>query len=118
MLRASPRPDNCPESGSVGAVITICAQQKRTKAPVSGTPAPLAIQPQDLVATAWQRALAELPADIPVCDLYAGRAFGLAKRAAAQAASRLYVLSAGLGLVPADGLAPAYGLTVTKNVAE
>lgn len=118
MLEASLRPVNRPESGSVAAVITICAQQKRVKPPVGGTPAALTIQAQDQVAMAWQRAVATLPADVPASDLYAGRAFGLAKAAAARAESPLYIISAGLGLVPGDALAPAYGLTVTRNVAE
>jgi hypothetical protein len=118
MRKSALEPDARPELGSVAAVITICAQQKRVKAPVGGTPAGLTIQPQEQVAAAWQKALTELPADVPACDLYAGRAFGLARTAATRAASPLYIISAGLGLVAGDDLAPAYGLTVTKNVAE
>lgn len=118
MQAASREPVYQPESGSVAAVVTICAQQKSIKAPAHGTPAALAIQSQVEVERAWQRAVAALPADVLVANLYGGRAFGLAKTAAARSASRLYVISAGLGIVPGESLAPAYGLTVARDVAE
>jgi len=118
MQAASREPVYQPESGSVAAVVTICAQQKSIKAPAHGTPAALAIQTQVEVERAWQKTVAALPADVLVANLYGGRAFGLAKTAAARSASRLYVISAGLGIVPGDSLAPAYGLTVARDAAE
>ena len=107
-----------PATGSIAAIITICTQQKRLKASAAGTPAGLKTQSQAGLEADWQLAVAALPNLVRASDLYAGRAFGLAKTAAGNAASPLYVISAGLGLVPGDLLAPAYGLTLTKNVAE
>jgi len=118
MQRATPQATERPESAHVAAVITICAQQKRTRITAAGTPAALEIQPQKALEIAWRHAVAALPVGLRVRDLYAGRAFGLAKSAATRTASPLYVISAGLGLVPGDILAPAYGLTIARNVPE
>ncbi len=117
-------PDTAPSSAgkpgqfSIAAVVTICAQQKRVNVGAGATPAALDKQPQHELEAAWQRIVSVLPAETRVGDLYAGRAFGLAKAAAKQAQCPLYVLSAGLGLVPANVMAPAYGLTVSKNTPE
>lgn len=51
-------------------------------------------------------------------DLYGGRAFGLARKAAKRADSQFYVISAGLGLVDGQTSAPAYGLTVSRGASE
>jgi hypothetical protein len=102
----------------VSAVITICAQRKTVKVPAQGTPSALTIQTQRQVEKAWQEALAALPARVQAASLYGGRAFGLAKSAAARSGSPLYIISAGLGLVPGERLVPAYGLTVASDVAE
>lgn len=56
-----------------------------------------------------------LPADTAAGVLYAGRGFGLAVQAAKIAKAKLYVLSAGLGLVAADRKVPSYGLTVSAG---
>jgi hypothetical protein len=111
-------PSNPARRGSIAAVVTICAQQKRLKVPVEGTPAGLDIQTQSNLELAWRRTVAALPAKVTAADLYAGRAFGLAKSAATNAASPLYVISAGLGLVPGEFVVPAYGLTIASNVPE
>ena len=59
-----------------------------------------------------------MPATHSVSQLYAGRGFGLAEGAAASVDARLYVLSAGLGLVASDSQVPVYGLTVASGHAE
>lgn len=59
-----------------------------------------------------------MPASHSVSQLYAGRGFGLAQGAAASVDARLYVLSAGLGLVASDSRVPVYGLTVASGHAE
>lgn len=99
-------------------MVTICTQQKRLKAPAEGTPAGLAVQAQSDLELAWRRAVAALPAKVTAAELYAGRAFGLAKAAASKAASPLYVISAGLGLVSGEVVVPAYGLTIASNVPD
>ncbi len=118
MQPASHGPDKTAKSVSVGAVITICAQQKTVKVLAPATPSCLRVQSQPQVEIAWQRAVAALPVQMPASKLYGGRAFGLAKSAAARAASPLYIISAGLGLVPGERMVPAYGLTVARDVAE
>ncbi len=118
MQPASHGPDKTAKSVSVGAVITICAQQKTVKVLAPATPSSLTVQSQSQVEIAWQRAVAALPVQMPASKLYGGRAFGLAKSAAARAASPLYIISAGLGLVPGERMVPAYGLTVARDVAE
>lgn len=60
----------------------------------------------------------ELPISAPAESYYAGRGFGLALEAARAAGAKLYVLSAGLGIVPASRPIPAYGLTVSDDQAQ
>ncbi len=50
--------------------------------------------------------------------LYVGRGFGLAAEAATLAEAKLYIVSAGLGLVASDRRVPPYGLTVSGRHAE
>ena len=59
-----------------------------------------------------------MPAQHHVGQLYTGRGFGIAAGAAASVGARLYVLSAGLGLVSSDRQVPLYGLTVSPGHAE
>ncbi|MBL0935982.1 MAG: hypothetical protein IBJ07_14650 [Rhizobiaceae bacterium] len=102
----------------VDVIITICAFRKRARPQFCSTPAALPPGPQDAVQAAWIKKVQTLPAEIAVADLYAGRGFSLAVKAAKNAKARLYVLSAGLGLVPADRHVPTYGLTVSSGHAE
>ncbi|MFK4583676.1 hypothetical protein [Bradyrhizobium ottawaense] len=67
------------------------------------------------MAAQWIAKVGGLPRCKSADTFYAGRAFGLAKEAANLSAARLYILSAGLGLVPASRLVPAYGLTITTR---
>jgi hypothetical protein len=68
-----------------------------------------------LAATAerWRMALAREKSRAPVGALYMGRSFAEAKRAAATLDADLYVVSAGLGVVAAHDLVPAYNLTAS-----
>ena len=66
----------------------------------------------------WMRRLDKAVGKKPVRHLYAGEAWRRAEAVLAAAVSagfepRLFVASAGLGLVPATALAPAYGATFT-----
>ncbi len=103
---------------SVSSVVTICTQQKRVRPSSVGTPANLATNSQSELQLAWSGALAAIPADTPAADLYAGRAFGLAKEAARLTDSAFYVASAGLGLVAGPTLVPPYGLTIARGGPE
>lgn len=62
--------------------------------------------------------IGSLPADAAAGALYAGRGFGLAAQAARLSSAKLYILSAGLGLVAADRQVPTYGLTVSPGHAD
>lgn len=64
------------------------------------------------MTTQWIARVGALPECKPANTFYAGRAFGLAKEAANLTAARLYIISAGLGIVPASRSIPAYGLTI------
>lgn len=50
---------------------------------------------------------------VPVHDLYLGRSFKIAQRAADRAGSSLYTVSAGYGLLEADDRIPSYSVTVS-----
>lgn len=70
------------------------------------------------VATAWGRRLAKAPVHISAGDLYAGRGFLEARRAAAHLDADLAVVSAGLGLVEATTRTPSYSLTTAPRDAD
>jgi hypothetical protein len=107
-----------PPTTSVEALVTICAQQKRHKPSLEATPAALGGASLADLASQWRRLVSSLPTAAPAADLYAGRAFGLARDTARRIDSRLYVISAGLGLVAGETRSPAYGLTVTPGSTE
>ncbi|MER8772656.1 hypothetical protein NKH63_28685 [Mesorhizobium sp. M0960] len=99
-------------------VVTICALRKKTRPPFAATPVSLPIGSQHAIQTAWIEKLRALPPESPASALYAGRGFGLATQAAEIAEAKLYIISAGLGLVAADRQVPLYGLTVSSGYAE
>lgn len=99
-------------------VITICTLRKKKRPPFAATPISLPIGPQNAIQTAWMEKLRALRPELLAGALYAGRGFGLATQAAEIAESRLYIISAGLGLVAADRKVPVYGLTVSNGYAE
>lgn len=82
---------------------------------MESTPASLPIGAQDAVQAAWIERIQTLPSDAAAGALYAGRGFSLAARAAQIASAKLYILSAGLGLVAAEREVPLYGLTVSAG---
>ncbi|MGC1301462.1 MAG: hypothetical protein WA840_03715 [Caulobacteraceae bacterium] len=100
------------------ALVTICAQQKRYKPSPDATPIALKTAPLSAVARQWRGIIRSRQTVAPAADLYAGRAFGLARDTAQRLGYRLYVISAGLGLVAGSTQSPAYGLTVTPNAPE
>lgn len=70
----------------------------------------------DQVAQEWRSRVerASVP-HVPVHELYAGRAFSLARKTAAGAGADLFVLSAGMGFVKHDALVPPYNLSVAPG---
>jgi hypothetical protein len=101
------------DEAPVAAVVTICTGRKRLKA--VATPAILTAGAQAAVSQGWRAQLVGAPARSAARDLYTGRGFGLAKLAAELANSPLFIVSAGLGLVMGDTIAPAYGLTISRG---
>ena len=106
------------EPGPAAAVITICTKRKNARLPFAATPVSLPIGSQDAVQTAWIEKIRTLPANAAASALYAGRGFRLATEAAKIAKGKLYILSAGLGLVAGDQQVPVYGLTVSGGHAD
>ncbi|WP_143275368.1 hypothetical protein [Bradyrhizobium canariense] len=81
----------------------------------AATPSSLSRGHQPIVATQWITKVDRLPRWGAAETFYAGRAFGLAKEAANLSAARFYILSAGLGIVPASRPIPVYGLTISPR---
>ncbi|MER8825329.1 hypothetical protein NKH73_02110 [Mesorhizobium sp. M0938] len=102
----------------IAAVITICTRRKMAQAPLAATAVSLPVGSQEVIQTAWNAKLRALPIAASAGALYAGRGFGLATQAATMAEAKLYVLSAGLGLVDTNRQVPLYGLTVSGGQAE
>lgn len=96
-------------------VITTCSHRKSVKPPRAATPSSLSRGNQSAVAADWIAKVDGLPSCRSADTFYVGRAFGLAKEAANFSAARFYILSAGLGIVPASRSIPAYGLTVSPR---
>jgi hypothetical protein len=72
----------------------------------------------DEQASTWRSRVAEARPRVPVRSLYKGGAWTLAREAAAVATRRggaAWVVSAGLGLISLDSLAPGYDLTFTAG---
>jgi len=96
-------------------VVTICTSRKQARLTIAATPASLPIDSQENVQAAWIAKVLRLPSDAAAGEIYAGRGFSLAVRASEIAAAKLYILSAGLGLIAADRKVPLYGLTVSAG---
>ena len=108
----------CTAPRPVAAVITICTHRKRARPPISATAVSLPVASQVDVQSAWIGKIKLLQREVTAVTLYAGRGFGLAVEAARVAEAKLYILSAGLGLVAAGQRVPVYGLTVSGGHAE
>lgn len=95
----------------------MCSKRKRAEADPILFARDLDADDTLAVARAWGRRLVEAPAHTQAGDLYAGRGFLEARRAAAHLNADLCVVSAGLGLVEATTLTPSYSLTTaTRDV--
>lgn len=67
------------------------------------------------VVTQWGRLLGDSGEKAPAREVYCGRSFTEALAATAQAGAELRVVSAGLGLVPADTGIPNYSATISAG---
>ena len=96
-------------------VLTACTQRKRI------TPSPF-LCARDLsqgslrsVAKVWADRVAGARDRAPAEDVYCGRSFVEAKRAAGAAQAELQIVSAGLGLIHSQQEIPSYNLTVSRG---
>ena len=94
-------------------VITPCTSRKRHPPQLLANELPTGRQAE--FSGAWLSLLAKAKPDLAAADLYAGAAFGRAKKAASLLGADLAVISAGLGLVMGETFVPSYDLTLSRG---
>lgn len=100
---------------SAAAVVSICSSRKFATAPATLLARNLPMTSQNEVAAEWLKRLGKAAPVAKAEDLYGGRGFRLAQSAAKVSHARLFIISAGLGLIAADTPVPAYGITVAAG---
>jgi hypothetical protein len=96
-------------------VITACTNRKRLP-PTQGLRAhELATGALESVAQDWLSRLGATDTRVPAGRLYCGRAFAESISAAEGIGARLYIVSAGLGLIAAEAPVSSYSLTVAPG---
>lgn len=96
-------------------VVTNCTARKRSGVQLARLRPPPVSAGLRALAQQWRATLAEHAPAIPAGHLYVGRSISEAKAAAERLRAPLFVVSAGLGLVPADRLVPGYDLAAAGN---
>lgn len=97
------------------AVIVPCASRKLVPPINQARAVSLPHSAQSDLESAWLSRIRKLAPVRSAGTLYAGRGFRLAQQAAQTAGARLYIASAGLGLVALDRVVPSYGITVAGH---
>jgi hypothetical protein len=92
-------------------ILTNCTSRKRLSAEAVTLPADTVAATIDGVARDWLATYSAAPKVRRVRDLYMGRSFSDAYKAARHVEGELFVVSAGLGLVHEDEEAPSYDVT-------
>jgi hypothetical protein len=100
---------------TVAAVIAPCSSRKKTPPQTQARAVSLPFTRQPDLETAWLSRLKTFKQLIPAQDLYRGRGACLARLAACKTSAPLYIVSAGLGLVPGNQKVSAYGVTVARR---
>ncbi len=93
-------------------IVTNCTARKRAGVPLVRLTPPLASEGVALLASGWRETLASEPPVIPAGQLYVGRSISEAKATAKILDASLFMVSAGLGLVPSERMVPGYNLSV------
>lgn len=96
-------------------VISNCSKRKRVPLDPTLHAGALAQGSAVTVATDWAQRLRAAKPTVPAGDLYGGRAFHDATRAANSLGARLAIVSAGLGLVEGTTTVPSYSLTTAAR---
>ena len=93
-------------------IVTNCTARKRAGVPLVRLKPPLASVGVASLAAGWRETLASEPPVISAGQLYVGRSISEAKATAKILNAGLFMVSAGLGLVPSERLVPGYDLSV------
>lgn len=96
-------------------VFTSCTNRKRVLPVRDLTANRLRRGDLQSVVASWEKRLRNAKHSVAVADLYCGRAFRQAEAAALKARAGFFVVSAGLGLVPATAQVPSYSLTIAPG---
>lgn len=96
-------------------VFAPCSRRKRLRPAPELCAAELAPGSLSDLAATWAKRIRLAGAKVPAGDLYVGRGLVEARSAAVSLAADLWIVSAGLGLVNARDLVPAYSLTVSSG---
>jgi len=96
-------------------IVTNCTARKAYAAPRLLHGRSLPKGPVLTLAKEWKRRLKVAKKRVPAGELYQGRAFQEASKAARLAQSRLYIVSAGLGLITEKDCIPPYSLTASEG---
>ena len=96
-------------------IITNCSKRKRAPLDPDLRAVQLECGALNAVALEWSRRLGAANKVCRAQDLYAGRAFVEASRAAGVLSSSLAVVSAGLGLIDGGAKVPSYSLTTAQR---
>lgn len=93
-------------------VITTCTNRKLKPVPDTLRVATLPLSSSTDLAALWAERIRSAEPLYPASDVYAGRSFQEARRAAETLDAPMFIVSAGLGLVEASANIPAYSCTV------
>jgi len=96
-------------------IVTNCTARKAKVAPAILRARSLPKGTLAAVAKEWGRRIASAEEKVPAGELYQGRAFREAMRAARLAKTPLTIISAGLGSIGEEDRIPAYSLTVSDD---
>lgn len=97
------------------SVITNCTNRKSRQERKLALPGDATWSSLEGLAMHWNAVLEANGGSVEAQDLYQGRSFSDARASALAVGGDLYVLSAGLGLVPGQELVPAYDLTISDG---
>ncbi len=101
-----------PATDTPATIIVPCTARKSMPVPREGSAVSLPISSQYDLETAWLERVSSFARTVACAEFYSGRGMALARAAAASADARMYVVSAGLGLVAAQTMIPPYAVTV------
>ena len=96
-------------------IVTNCTARKRVGVPLVRLKPPPASAGLATMAADWRETLAAAPPVMPAGQLYVGRSISEAKATVKILDARLFVVSAGLGLVSSERLVPGYDLSVVGD---